>query len=78
MLASEKAYDELVNLIQQVGPGFHPDTPMTDYVRHDGTPSFKGKDLREKQYLLHELWDFYGPSIYNESMKIHLFLYPQE
>jgi hypothetical protein len=72
-------------LIQKVGTGFHPDTPMDQYTywRPDGQhhgyfQSFVGKELQEMQYLLHELWDFYGMTIYEVGLELMKELFPDD
>lgn len=72
-------------LIEKIGVGFHPDTPMDEYVHwlpggqdHGYFQVFTGRELQEMQYLLHELWDFYGMGIYEVGLELCKEIWPDD
>jgi len=66
--------DLLTEVTSYLGWGFHPDTPMTDYVRMDtGEPSYTKEEAERLDFLMDEAFDFcevHGIDIYELSMEI--------
>jgi len=49
----------LTEVISYLGWAFHPDDPMTDYVRRDtGEPSYSQEEAERLDYLMDEAFDF--------------------
>lgn len=73
--------DRYKELIKKVGLGFHSNIPISEYEHFDGTAyvqSFFGKEAQEMQYLLHELWQFYGMNIQAVGFEIFNELFPED
>ena len=66
--------DLLTEVIGCLGWAFHPDDPITDYVRRDtDEPSFTTEDAPRLDHLMDEAFDFcdqQGLDIYELSMEI--------
>ena len=66
--------DMLAEVIGYLGWAFHPDDPMTDYVRRDtGEPSYTQEEAQRLDHLMDEAFDFcnqQGLDIYELSMEI--------
>ena len=64
----------LTEVISFLGWAFHPDDPMTDYVRRDtGEPSYSLEEAERLDSLMDEAFDFceqHGVDIYELSMEI--------
>ena len=64
----------LTEVISFLGWAFHPDDPMTDYVRRDtGEPSYSPEEAERLDSLMDESFDFceqHGVDIYELSMEI--------
>ena len=64
----------LTEVIGYLGWAFHPDDPMTDYVRRDtGEPSYSLEEAKRIEGLMDEAFDFcgkHGIDIYELSMEI--------
>ena len=64
----------LTEVISYLGWAFHPDDPMTDYVRRDtGEPSYTPEEANRLDELMDEAFDFcekQGIDIYGLSMDI--------
>ena len=64
----------LTEVISYLGWAFHPDDPMTDYVRRDtGEPSYTPEEAKRLDELMDEAFDFCekeGIDIYELSMEI--------
>ena len=64
----------LTEVISFLGWAFHPDDPMTDYVRRDtGEPSYSPEEAERLDSLMDEAFDFceqHGVDIYELSMEI--------
>lgn len=64
----------LTEVIGYLGWAFHPDDPMTDYVRRDtGEPSYSAEEAKRLDELMDEAFDFCekeGIDIYELSMEI--------
>ena len=70
----EELREMLIEVISYLGWTFHPDDPMTDYVRR-GTeePSYTQEEAKRLDFLMNEAFDFcekQGIDIYDLSMKI--------
>jgi hypothetical protein len=55
-------------LCRKIGPGFHPDTPLEDYVRPGGEPSYDEGTARRLQSVLDYCLDTFGDEIYDIAM----------
>ena len=64
----------LTEVISFLGWAFHPDDPMTDYVRRDtGEPSYSQEEAERLDYLMDEAFDFceqHDVDIYELSLEI--------
>lgn len=64
----------LTELICYLGWAFHPDNPMSDYVRRDtGVPSYSSEEAERLDNLMDKAFDFCeqrGIDIYELSMEI--------
>ena len=64
----------LTEVISYLGWAFHPDDPMTDYVRRDtGEPSFTQEEAQRLDHLMDEAFNFcnqQGLDIYELSLEI--------
>lgn len=64
----------LTEVISYLGWAFHPDDPMTDYVRRDtGEPSYSPEEAKRLDSLMNEAFNFCdkrGIDIYELSMEI--------
>jgi hypothetical protein len=64
----------LTEVISYLGWAFHPDDPMTDYVRRDtGEPSYTSEEAEKLDALMDEAFEFCeqnGIDIYELSMDI--------
>lgn len=69
----------LTEVISYLGWAFHPDDPMTDYVRRDtGEPSYTSEEAEKLDALMDEAFgfcDLQGLDIYELSMEICKELY---
>mgnify|MGYP003405241994 CR=1 FL=1 len=69
----------LTEVISYLGWAFHPDDPMTDYVRRDtGEPSYSQEEAERLDLLMDEAFEFckqHGVDIYELSMEISKELY---
>lgn len=65
----------LTEVISYLGWAFHPDDPMTDYVRKDtGEPSYTPEEAKRLEGLMDEAFDFcekHSVDINELSMKIN-------
>ena len=60
-------------MIDILGWGFHPDDPISDYIKEDGTPIFNEQQVVVLERLMEESFDFCeqnGMDIYEVSMAI--------
>lgn len=62
----EEARKWLEKMIDLCGMGFHPDTPVTDYVK----PIRGAKKLEVERGLAHEAFESAGKDIYAEGLAI--------
>ena len=64
----------LTEVISYLGWAFHPDDPMTDYVRRDtGEPSYTPEEAKRLDWQMDEAFEFckqHGVDIYELSMEI--------
>lgn len=71
-MTREQALSELRELMVTIGGGYHPDTPMSDYVNtQSGLPSFTGTLLSELAVRHNNIWIALGDSIYDEAVLLH-------
>ncbi len=55
----------IIGCLVWIGPGFHPDTPMIDYVTGDGNLTFNASEARINQVKMNMAWELLGESIYD-------------
>jgi hypothetical protein len=58
----ESTLKKLAALISLVGEGFHPDTPIADYIKEDGSDLFTEAEAAEHQKTIDEVFAKYGSS----------------
>lgn len=60
-------------LFEILGGGFHPDTPISDYI-NTGTilPTFTEPEISRLQPLLEQCFDVMGESIYDYSWELYI------
>jgi hypothetical protein len=47
--------------VEEIGLGYHPDTPFADYVDGDGRPSFSAADATRLEELANRAFEFCDP-----------------
>lgn len=74
----QTAREKLHYLILEIGPGFHPDNEIEDYVTEEGEQTFLGEELELLSSHLADCWRELGTQIYNVGLELYQSMFPKE
>ena len=76
-MTEKQAKKQLWNLMMLIGPGYHPDTNMKDYVNYKtGAPTFTdAKYIQKLNRMNNEVFDVLGDEMYDYGMKLQVKLF---
>lgn len=56
----------LLEVLEELGWAFHPDTPFTEYIRTDtGNPSYTAEEASRRDRLIEQAFDLMGDNLYD-------------
>lgn len=70
-MTAEDAKKTIDFLFEKIGIGFHPDTPINDYVDHSGNDVFTPEQAETLQYQVDECFEVAGFDPYEYLMQKH-------
>jgi hypothetical protein len=63
MMTEDVAKEELQNLVELVGPGFHCETDFFEYVTENDQPAFTWKECKKYNKLLQHIYKVLGADV---------------